>query len=387
MRFAFVYIILATGAWGQTVWFEPNAGQVHPAVKFLAHTGAGYVYLNTTQLAAQNVRMKLVGVGTKGEPVLEEPTGGISSYFIGRSETDWHTGIPHYKRLRIRDVYKGIDLLYYGRSGKLEYDFIIHPGANPADIQLAYDKTPRIGTGGALVVNALRQGRPRAYQGGREVACEYRIRKGNTVELAPTAYDHSRDLIIDPTLQFSTYLGGPGDDAAKAVAVGSDGNIYITGSTQSPAAPNLNPFQQSDPNVYNSFVIKMRPDGSSILYYAVLGKNGYAGADGIAVDSSGSAVIIGDTSSLDFPLKNPIQTQYIAAYGMLFFSKLTPDGSGLIYSTYFGGENFDLGFKVALDGAGKCIFHRAYGLQAFSNVKCRPIDKRRRRRRLLSCES
>jgi uncharacterized protein (TIGR03437 family) len=354
MRLVVLFAAFAT-AYAQPLWFEPNQGQAHPSAQFLAHTPYGYVYLNTAELAVQNIRIRLVGATTKGEAVLEEPTGGFSNYFEGRDRRDWHTGIPHYKRLRVRDVYRGIDLVFYGRTGKLEYDFIVHPGADPAQIKWAYDQTPRIGTSGDLVIKALRQTRPRVYQAGRELLCEYLLRDGNIVELASAAYDHSRDLIIDPVLQFSSYLGGPGDDAGQAVAVGKDGNTYIAGSTQSPAAPTLNPFQQSIVVDLAPFVIKMRPDGT-ILYYAVLGKNGWDNAAGLAVDTSGSAIVIGNTSSTNFPLKNAIQTELKSAFSTVFLSKLTPDGGGLIYSTYFGGEKFDLGFKVALDGNGNAFF-------------------------------
>src|SRR5260370_38867613 len=104
----------------QSVWFEPNRGQVHRSVEFLARSGGGYVYFARNRMAVHDVRMELVGGNRKASVDFIEPTGGISSYFIGRTEKDWDTGIPHYTRVRYRDVYSGIAVVYYGNGHNIE---------------------------------------------------------------------------------------------------------------------------------------------------------------------------------------------------------------------------------------------------------------------------
>src|SRR6202043_2840106 len=119
-----------------------------------------YVYFAHDKMAVRDVRMDLVDANKYAKVELEEPTEGISSYFIGRSEKDWHTGIQHYGRVRFRNVYADIDLVYYGSGRDIEYDFILKPGADPNQIRLAYNKPVQIDSNGDLLVAGLKQHRP-----------------------------------------------------------------------------------------------------------------------------------------------------------------------------------------------------------------------------------
>src|SRR5207302_875808 len=149
----------------------------------------------------------------------EEPTGGISSYFIGRTEKDWHAGIPHYGRVRYKNLYAGIDLVYYGSQRDVEYDFIVGPGADPNQIRLAYNKPVRVDESGDLLIAGLRQKRPKVYQNSREIAGEHSVGKRNEVRLALGGYDHSQTLTVDPVLEFSTYLGGQAGEGGTAITL------------------------------------------------------------------------------------------------------------------------------------------------------------------------
>jgi uncharacterized protein (TIGR03437 family) len=336
----------------QSVWFEPNQGQVHRSVEFLARSGGGYVYFGRNRMAVRDVRMDLIGANRKAEVEFDEPTGGISSYFIGRTEKDWHTGIPHYARVRYKNVYSGIDLVYYNSGRDIEYDFVLRPGADPNQIRVAYNKPVQVDENGDLLIAGLRLKQPRVYQNGREIACEYLIGKSNEVHLALAEYDHSQALTVDPVLEFSTYLGGVAEESGFAVTLDSQGNVYVVGGMQAPAAPDLNPFQQTTALINSPVVFKMTPDGRKILYYAFVGNGGWDQATSVAIDADGSAVIHGDTRNTNFPLKNAFQTQYKAAFSNTFITKLSPDGKSLVYSSYIGGSFEDFSRGVALDRNG-----------------------------------
>ncbi len=362
MKLLFVFFLFLLEAGAQSVWFEPNRGQVHPGVQVLAHSPNGYVYFGRNRMAIRDVRMEVRGARPNVDADLEEPLGGITSYFIGRYEKDWHTGIPQYGRVRYKDVYVGIDLVYYGNDRNVEYDFLLKPGADPNQIKLAYNKPVRVDANGDLLIEGLRQKRPKVYQNGREIACDYLVRE-RSVQLVLAEYDHSQTLTVDPVLEFSTYLGGVSEEGGYGLAIDSQGFVYLAGTSQAPVQPDLNPFQQTTALINSPVVFKMTPDGRKLLYYAYVGNGGFDQAKDVAVDSNGSAVITGNTRNANYPLKNAFQTQFKAIYGNAFISKLTPDGKSLVYSSYIGGSNYESGAGIALDRQANALITG----QTFSN--------------------
>jgi len=336
--FSFSSIVWAGIAPG--LWFEPNQGQAHPAAQFVTHSPNGYVYFAQDKMAVRDIRMELVGASKHAKLSFEEPLGGISSYFIGRDEKHWHAGIPHYGCVRYKNVYAGIDLVYYASGRDIEYDFVLKPGADPSQIKLAYNKQVQIDSNGDLRVAGLKQHRPKVFQNGREIECTYLVR-GERVQLALADYDRSQPLIVDPVLEFSTYIGGPGEEDLADVKLDSSGFIYVAGGSQSPQAPTLNPFQQSQTQTLTPFVIKLSNDGQRVIFFAeVGGNNGWDAAFGVGVDNSG-VILGGSTRSTTFPVKNAFQTEFKAVWDNAFFSKLSPDGKSLIFSTYYGGSNWE----------------------------------------------
>ena len=166
----------------------------------------------------------------------------------------------HFARVRYHDVYPGIDLIYYWNAlGSLEYDFIVKAGADPHAIEVSYNRPVQRASNGDLLIAGLRQERPRVYQNGREIACDYIVDQEHHIQLALSDYDHTKPLTIDPVIEYSTYLGGNGDDTASAIAVGSDGSPYVGGHLQSPNYPNLNPFQQASGTEQDIVVAKFTP--------------------------------------------------------------------------------------------------------------------------------
>jgi hypothetical protein len=173
-------------------------------------------------------------------------------------------------------------------------------------------------------------------------------------------YDSTRPLYIDPLI-YSSYLGGSGSDGGSSIAVDHAGNAYVTGSTSSTDFPTMDPLQPTNHSTAqypsNAFVTKINPAGSALVYSTYLGGSGDDFGNGIAVDRSGDAYLIGFTSSTDFPTKNPIQPSNAGAGNgtgnTAFVAKLNSTGSALVYSTYLGGSSGDdVGNGIAADSSG-----------------------------------
>src|SRR5713226_9798113 len=229
--------------------FEPNQGQARSDVLFLARLKDSSLLLTrdgiTLPLAApraasaqqSSVQMQFIGANPAPEVFGATRLSGTSNYFIGRDPSAWHTNIPTYGVVTYRQLYSGIDVTLRGIGGHLEYDFIVHPGADPQTIGLRFSGATglQIGPSGELVLDTaegqLRQSRPYLYQETGDsrhlVSGRFEIRGEDEVGFAVGSYDPGHPLIIDPVLAYSTYLGGSGYDAGVSVALDATGNIYV----------------------------------------------------------------------------------------------------------------------------------------------------------------
>ena len=392
--------------------FEPNQGQTDARVKFLAR-GSGYgLYLTAQEavLALQHsasdsrhpvarpsaVSMKLVGATSPSEPRGEIQLPGTSNYFIGNDPDKWHSDIPQFARVRYRNVYPGIDVVYYGNQGRLEYDFEVAPGSDPTQVVLGFQgvETPTIDGHGDLVLTAggsdLRLQAPRVYQrvGTEEhpVAGRFELRgkrkrghRNQDVGFQIGAYDRSRTLIIDPVLVYSTYLGGSGNEACSiiapitvpgmsvpvpppgcpAITVDAAANAYVAGSTTSTNFPATTGEYQpalAPGATANVFIAKFSPTGA-LLFATYLGGNGTDYTAGVAVDAGFDILVAGTTSSSNFPTTNgatnaAFQTTPVTSGRHVFVSKLDPTGKLLLYSTYLSGSGTDIASGLAVDQSG-----------------------------------
>ena len=341
--------------------FEPDQGEADGNVQYLSRA-QGYALLLTTRevvLAGRDssvLRMKLVGANHQARIEGLDRLPGISNYFLGADPAKWRTSVPNYGRVALREVYPGIDLVFYGNRGELEYDWLVAPGGDPKRIRVKLEGSEDmlIEPNGDLVVNAaVRQRKPVVYQmvGGRrkEIEGGYSLR-GREVAFRVAAYDTRSPLVIDPSLQYAIFLGGNAtSNVAQGIAVDLAGNAYVAGVTTSTNFPILNPVKGSlNPGASNAFVTKVSASGT-LLYSTFLG--GLTGAQvmGIAVDGAGNAYVVGAAGSVDFPTVNPLQARFSDS----FVAKISPDGSKLLYSTFLGGSNGgDHSFAVAVDRAG-----------------------------------
>lgn len=363
-----------------SVWFEPNHGQVGGRTEWTLRAAGAWLFLTSNEvvyvlppegafdpkktrgvpsLLTTNVHMRMVG-GRRVRGAGERALGGYSNYFLGKHEDEWFSGVPHFGQVRYPDVYPGIDVVYYATGRNVEYDFIVKPGAEPSAIELAFDGDLQLDGTGDLVVSmggkSLRQHRPRVFQGTNEIEASYRLTERGTVKLDVGDFDPLVSLRVDPVLDFSTYLGGPGADSLGQMKLAADGNLVLAGSTQSPASPLLDPFQQPSVVSLAPIVLKMSADGRRILFYTILGRNGWDWANALSIAGDGTIVTAGSTRSGSFPTKNAFQTEFRAIWDNAWVARLSGDGRTLIYSSYMGGSNREQMNGMTLDGAGNAYF-------------------------------
>ena len=440
---------------GLPLAFERNQGQTDPQVKYMARAN-GYTLFLTSQDAVFSfhskspanakpspsrvpklqvnaapgvsekpavVRMQLVGANSSTHITAADQLPGKSNYYLGNDPKKWQTNVSQYARVAYKRVYPGIDLAYYGEQSKLEFDFIVAPASDPASIDLAFSGAQHVATdaSGNLVISSAGGDvvlhKPVAYQqqsGSHQlVDASFVLKSNNRVSFDLGSYDRSRELVIDPAVTYSTYLGGSAEDEAYGIAVDGSGNAYVTGATESPNFPAPSGTTRSTAGGFDVFVSKLNPTGTALLYSTLIGGTsddlglgiavnstgtyivgnttstnfpstgvtpigpggmqdafvakldntgtqlrvtriggmGNESGNGIAVDSTGAAYIGGETDSTDFPIAGPpIQTKNAGADDG-FIAKLDSNGTVLDYSTYIGGSSEDLVTGIALDGS------------------------------------
>jgi hypothetical protein len=290
----------------------------------------------------------------------------VSNYFIGKDPARWRTSIPNYARIAYRSVYAGVDVVYYGRDGQLEYDFVVSPGADSSAIVITFDgiESMTLEANGDLLMrtsgNEIRSRRPTIYQhdgvSQQQVEGGYKLLSGNRLGFTIGNYDHKRELVIDPVLNYSTYVGGTSWDEGVGFALDTSGYAYVSGWTMSGDFPITSPnFQRTlagGANYGDAFVFKMNPTGTALVYSTYIGGTGDDLSWGLAVDSNGNAYITGYTSSSDFPTTAGAFQTSLSNSSSAFVTKLNSTGTALIYSTYLGGDTQERGYAIAIDSAG-----------------------------------
>src|SRR2546422_1999265 len=366
--------------------FEANQGQTDPQVKFLSR-GSGYtLFLTPTEAvltltkadaqakrrfsgetslaepekqAATVLRMKLLGANPTPRVTGVEELRGRSNYFIGNDPAKWRANVPTYAKVEYRDVYPGVNLVYYGNQRQLEFDFIVAPGADPQRIRLGVEGADRLDLDaqGDLVVQTggaqVRLQQPHVYQMAngvrQEIESRYVLNDHHEVEIGVAAHAPHKPLVIDPTLAYSTYRGGTGFDEGFGIAVDSLGQAYVTGVTASLDFPTTaGAFQSSSAGSEDAFVTKLNPTGAVLVYSTYLGGTNSDVGLGIAVDSLGQAYVTGETFSADFPTTaGAFQPSSPGGFSDAFVTKLNATGAALGCSTFLGGAGVVEGMRIA----------------------------------------
>ncbi len=320
------------------------------------------------------VRMRLDGAtgSTRGEGLDRLP--GSNNYYAGKDPSQWRVNVPTFARVRYAGVYPGIDVVYHGSRRRLEYDFHVAPGADPAAIRLVFDRVRSLDLAhGILVLRApggeVRHLAPLVYQerdGVRSVVdCRYKRLGRRTVGFVLGPYDRSRPLVIDPVLSYSTYLGGSSGDLANAVTVDATGAVYVTGATQSTNFPTSAGAQQTtNRGSYDVFVAKVNPAGSALVFSTYLGGSSSDSGNAIALDASGNIYITGRTESMQFPTTAGSYKTTFSGIADAFVAKLSASGA-LVYSTYLGGTSVDQAYAIAVDSTGSTFVTGSTGSSAF----------------------
>ncbi len=361
--------------------FERNLGQLDGRAIFAARAPNYHLFLTATGAVLQLrsakpqptpaqshyiVSFTLQGANQNAVISGVDELPGRRNYFIGNERSKWRTSVPAFRAVRYEQIYSGINLTYYGNQQQLEYDFEVAAGADPRIIRLAYAAGVRLvlSAAGELVLKTaegeLRQGRPVVYQeidGRRQlVESRYVLTGKRQAAFAIGSYDHSRPLVIDPTLIYSTYLGGNGDDAGSSIAVDSSNNIYVTGSSDSLNFPVKNAAFGTKAGLADIFVTKIDASGTNIIYSTYVGGSGLDHGAAIAIDSNGNAYVAGrvDSSSTDFPTTpGSFASTYRGGDFDAVVFKLNGQGNSLVYSTFLGAEANDSAEGVAVDSLGR----------------------------------
>ncbi|RME47908.1 MAG: hypothetical protein D6795_13480, partial [Deltaproteobacteria bacterium] len=364
--------------------FEENRGQSVGGVKFLAR-GRGYALFLTPTAAyvrlhappgregtrsVSGLRIRFVGADPSAEIVGEREERERVSLFLGNDPKGWLSGIPTFAQVRVRRIYPGIDLLYHGREGELEFDFIVSPGADPEQITLSYETfgtAPHVAPfqfdeeGGLrfpLARGEIRQAKPSIHREGagkrESLTGGYLPHGGGGVGFALPPYDENETLVIDPVLTYSTYFGGDGDDTGYGIAVDAQGNFFVTGVTASLDFPTVDAIETTLSGGSDVFVTKFDATGTTLLFSTYLGGGGTDWAYGIALDSGGNPCVTGWSTSDDFPTIRAVQETF-AGGSDAFVTKLDATGTQLLFSTYLGGGSSDFGQSVTFDEEGNPV--------------------------------
>ncbi len=365
--------------------FELNQGQMHEQVKFVARAEGYDLFLmrhkalfNLKSCSDQGTRlhypisMTLVEANPNATLSGGNRLQGTTSYFLGNDRSRWRRGIPNFASVNYREIYPGIDLVYYGSQERIEYDFVVSPGANPDDIRFELDGPERVELDeeGNLEMRVGPETMvfeaPIIYQeieGKRNlIAGAFSLSGENQIGFTLDTYDPQFALVIDPVLTYATYLGGTSADRIGALTIDEERNIYVVASTSSADFPATVPSLGVRGNL-DIVVAKISTDGTSLLYSTIMGGSRVEYGVDIEVDTEGNAYICGNSLSYDiastpdidesFPIVNGFQTSLAGDYGQdVVVAKLSTTGN-LLYSSYLGANNDqDEAKAIAVDQSG-----------------------------------
>jgi PKD repeat protein len=351
--------------------FIENQGQKQSPVLFHVEAAGHSIYFTPDEvvLAASDpvadlssvIRISIRGSDPDVRVEGVDQLPGTANFFTGSDPSKWKANVPTYGAVAYRDVLPGTDLVFSGTEGFLKREFVLSPGADPRSIVMKYQGAESLSVdddGNLLVgtpLGTLYEAAPVSYQiiGGErvDVYSRYILLEEDQVGFEVGTYNQEYPLVIDPELDYSTYLGGSNEDRGYSVAVDSAGSAYITGFTKSTdfPLPLAMVYQDLLAGGSDAFVTKLTPDGTQLVYSTYLGGSADDVGTGIVVDDYNNATLTGYTLSCDFPVWEAVQYNKSSCYGSdAFVTRIWDNGSALVFSTYLGGCGDDAGLALAL---------------------------------------
>jgi hypothetical protein len=360
--------------------FVPNEGQTEEAVRYYAQ-GAGYGFFFTKEGARLSfadgegrghaLALDFLGADPGATLEAQKRLSGEVNYLVGDDPAKWQQGLSTHGELLYGGLWPGIDMAVRGEGGDLKYEFHLKPGSSVEDVRLGYRgaKGLSVGTGGELLVQTslgvLKDAAPVSYQriGGERVPVHsrYKLTGDGGYGFAVGAYDPRYPLVIDPELDYSTFLGGSRGEDSFDIAVDGTGSAYVTGFTNSSNyRTTTGAFDTTLGDFDDAFVSKLNASGSALVYSTFLGGGGGDQGHGIAVDADGRAYVTGWTESSNYRTTSGAFDRTFNGAQDAFVTKLNASGSALAYSTYLGGAPDDLGIgggdqgeDIAVDADGR----------------------------------
>ena len=358
--------------------FVPNLGQLDPHFQYYVHgmgtdllfapDGVTLIVPSAAESdAVQTVRLSFVGADQNPAISTAGSLPGIVNYIYGNDPDQWLTNVPTYAGLMYELLYPGISLHYDGSQGMLKGTYLVQPGANPDLIRWQYDGVARtqldpatqdihLYLSDAADSLYLTELAPQAWQeiGGARVPVEtrYAVSEDQTIGFTLGSYDPNLALYVDPSIQYSTYMGGAFTDEGFGIAVDNSANAYLTGRTDLDNLPTQDALQGSRAGDYDAFVTKISMSTSTLVFSTYLGGTGYDEGQDIAVDASGNVYVTGETRSAGFPITSGVYQPNYGKNSDAFVTKLNSTGSALVYSTFLGGTESDKGYGIAVDASG-----------------------------------
>ena len=346
-------------------YFEANKGRYEPAVRFVARTPRGSMFVMDDGFVldvfgSTPIRARFLRSGAKVVVEGVDPLPARTHHFIGADPSGWKRNLAVFHRVRVSHLHPGIHVEHYRGPNGFEHDYIVDPGADPGRIRFAIEGGNRIDldANGDLVVHAgdniVRFTKPVIYQ---QTGQDRDLVEGRYVRGGPSEfgfhlenYDTSRPLIIDPVLSPPTVFGGSDSESLRDVDVDNAGNIYAVGSTRSGDFLTMNPLFPNNSGETDVFIAKFDSD-LNMIWATFLGGSEADSGLGLAVGAGGDVHFVGSTCSANFPSQNAMQQTYGGGCDG-FVAQLNTDGDVLGFSTYLGGAGSDSARCVEIDSPG-----------------------------------
>lgn len=282
---------------------------------------------------------------------------GIYNYLLGNDPNKWITEVPLFGNITLKNIYDNIDISYFFKDHKIRYDFIVHPNADPTKIRIKFDGqttlaiTPQgdllVGTTVGDVIHSKLYAYQRTGTSEQKIECRFKIEEGNIVSFEVGNYDKNKELVIDPTFIFSSYFGGNNTDYPYAVGIDPQGRVIMTGYTYSTNLPvTSGAYQQSLSTTPDAYAVKFNATGTALTFFTYLGGNSSDYGYGIGSDSGGNVYVGGYTYSTNWPITSGAFQTILNTTPDLFVTKLNSTGTGLVYSTFIGGNNSDVPYGM-----------------------------------------